>query len=171
MITRQAVIRNKALAARVKRFHTWPTLHQETVGEHTFRVMAIYREIFGVPRNPDLIAYMMDHDITEIGIGDPPFPVKMNNPALKREYAIVEAQQAAAMGLPTEYCIETVDMMRFKVCDLLQMWEFGKVEKRMGNMLAIPIIDDTIRAALSIVNEERFPDRERVMNWIQENEL
>jgi hypothetical protein len=171
MITRKAVTRNRALAARVKRYHTWPTLHQETVGEHTFRVMSIYREIFGTPSNPDLIEYMLDHDITEIGIGDPPFPVKMNNPALKREYAVAEAQQALVMGLPTEYCIETADMMRFKVCDLLQMWEFGKIEKRMGNMLAIPIIDDTIQAALAILNEEGFPDRERVMEWIRGNEL
>lgn len=171
MIVRKNIVKNRALAARVKRYHTWPVLHQETVGEHTFRVLFIYREIFEL-YDTDVIEYIMDHDMPEIAVGDLPFPIKKNNPVLKDEMDRIEAEHAEAMGLP-QHNISHQDKLRVKVCDLLQMWEFGKIEHRMGNMFAMAIIGDTAQAALSITQRADFTreDHDKVVKWMQENEL
>ena len=163
-VERQDVMRSQYMAGRVRRYHTWPTLHQETVDEHSMGVLRIYRQIFGLS-TISVVQYVMDHDLPELHVGDTPFPAKRKYPKLKE--ALDEAEEAARkeLGLPTSYYLSDAEKRRIKVCDLLQMWQFGRAEMRMGNAYALPIVADTATAALETAPEE---DQQIVRRWMLE---
>jgi 5'-deoxynucleotidase YfbR-like HD superfamily hydrolase len=144
------VTKSLRFAGLVKRYHTWPVLREQTNAEHTWHVLRIYHKLFGPP-STDVTLAIMYHDVGEIKTGDAPFPVKRENPDLKAAYDRVEAAHREIL-LPydttsklTEYEIRCI-----KICDLVEMWEYGMEEYLKGNNLAIPIIDRTKLVALSM---------------------
>ena len=151
MIKNRQVRTDVRLAGQVARYSTWPTLTQQSTGEHSWQVLRVYIEIFGAPP-PEVTEYIVHHDSAELVVGDPPFPMKAENPDLKEIYerlelrAIVEMRGAKLPVLTTEQAV------RVKLCDLLEMWEFGLHEERMGNRYAAPIISDTHAAIWGILN-------------------
>lgn len=150
--TRQDVMTSQYMAGRVRRYHTWPVLHQETVAEHSMGVLTIYREVFGLS-TMSVVKYIMDHDLPELHVGDTPFPAKRLYPKLKEALDAAERPARSALGLPTEYSVTPLEKHQIKICDLLQMWQFGRAEMRMGNTFAMPIIADTAKAALDLASE------------------
>lgn len=145
------------LAGLVKRYHAWPTLRQQTTGEHTWQVMRIYYEVFGPPE-PDVAVYMLHHDAVEIRTGDGAFNAKRDHAFFKAAFDEAErleapklfgSQQAADAALPA---IGTIAKRRIKLCDLLEMWEFGREELKMGNQYAHPIINDTMAGIKNILS-------------------
>jgi hypothetical protein len=74
--------------------------------------------------------------------------VKAENPELKIEFEKVEHKALLHMGVGMLPDISDDERKRIKVCDLLEMMIFGLVEREMGNLLAIPIIQRTKTAAL-----------------------
>lgn len=160
------------MAGRVKRYHTWPVHQEETVDHHSMGVLRVYREIFGLGDNMEVVRYIMDHDLPEISVGDLPFPIKREYPALKA--AIVEAEKKSAMdlGLPSTYNLTETELVRVKVCDLLQMWQFGCVEVYMGNAFAVPIKNDALKAAEDLSREKlSTTDQASVDYWISKEFL
>lgn len=163
------VRRDIRLAGQVKRYATWPVLHQQSTGEHSWQVLRIYIEIFGAP-SPEVTTYIVHHDSAELKVGDPPFPLKANNPDLKAIYdrledeAMLEMRGEALPGLPPE------EKTRIKICDLLEMWEFGEQEQMMGNRYAEPIIDDTLKTVRNMIGAPHFSsdDFDKVNKFIQE---
>lgn len=130
------------MAGLVKRYACWPTLTTQTVGEHCWQVLRIYMEIFGAP-SPEVTFTIVHHDTAELVVGDPPFPTKMNNPVLKQLYDKMEVTaNQDILGQQMPY-IRDEERTKIKICDLLDMWEFGLHEKKLGNQYAQPIIDDT----------------------------
>jgi 5'-deoxynucleotidase YfbR-like HD superfamily hydrolase len=137
-------------AGGVERYHTWPTIRKQTVADHTYHVLRIYYEIFGPP-SPEVTTYVLFHDSPEVKYGDPPFPAKRDNPELKRVYTALENQYYDEMfGFDHSALVDDEEIRRVKICDLLEMWEFGCVELRMGNQYARPIIERTLDAAMKI---------------------
>jgi hypothetical protein len=141
MTTRSDVLTNPRFAGSVRRYHTWLTHQQQSVGEHTWHVLRIYDQIWG-PIPPHVTRHIIWHDAGELVTGDLPFPVKQNNHALRNVMAIAEHEALEAMGAPANSMLSPEELLRAKACDLLEMWEFGLTEKALGNMLAQPIIDD-----------------------------
>lgn len=143
-MNRARVLRDPWLAGTVLRYHTWPVHRQQSVGEHTWQVLRIYTMIFGPP-NPDVVNYILWHDAGELVVGDSPFPFKKDNPSLKEIYDREEAEAVRKMGgvVPT---LTSDQLCLVKVCDLLEMWDFGRHERSMGNLYADPIIFDTFEA-------------------------
>jgi len=45
MISRKSVLTNARFAGMVLRYHTWPTLQKQTVGDHTWQIFRIYWQI------------------------------------------------------------------------------------------------------------------------------
>lgn len=126
------------LAGRIKRYHTWPTIQQQTVAEHTWQVMRIWFELFGSPSSDIAIAILL-HDVGELKTGDLPYRGKRENPKLKEISADIEKEHLVRMveancicdqKLPT---ISIYDSMRLKFCDLLEMGEFALDEIQLGN--------------------------------------
>jgi 5'-deoxynucleotidase YfbR-like HD superfamily hydrolase len=138
-------------AGLVKRYHTWPVIREQTVAEHTWHVLRIYDQIFGLP-SLNAIRAVIYHDVGEVKTGDAPFPVKRENSDMKAAYDRVEAIHRSKLldGVDPEDST-TVDEHRYlKICDLLEMWEYGVEERAKGNTLAQPIIDRTLEAALQM---------------------
>lgn len=155
---RSDVRRDIRLAGQVKRYACWPTLTTQTTGEHSWQVLRIYIEIFGPP-SPDVTVYIVHHDSAELVVGDPPFPLKAQNADLKQIYDRLE--DAAMMEMRGEALpvLSDEERARVKICDLLEMWEFGLQERMMGNRYAQPIIDDTLTTSVYMIKRLRDPER------------
>jgi 5'-deoxynucleotidase YfbR-like HD superfamily hydrolase len=95
--------------------------------------------------------------VAELVVGDPPFPVKANNPTLKAEFDRIEIAALKAMGLGELPDLPIDEKRRIKICDLLEMTLFGMGERELGNMLAIPIIVRTREAALRLTDLNDYP--------------
>lgn len=118
---------------QVKRYHTFPTLQSQTVGEHTCQVLRIYSEMFGPP-SAEVVQGILWHDAGELWTGDVPFDAKRAYPELRIAVSSVDDQAVDRLSggrfprnLPGEY------RKRIKVCDLAEMAEFGMEEALMGN--------------------------------------
>lgn len=158
------VRRDIRLAGQVKRYSTWPVLHTQSTGEHSWQVLRIYIEIFGAP-SPDVTIYIVHHDSAELVVGDPPFPLKSKNQDLKDIYDRLEADAIQEMRGECLPVLSSDERTMVKVCDLLEMWEFGQQELRMGNSYAQPIVDDTRTAVNKIIRGWSLEST--VLYWIQ----
>lgn len=135
---------NLRAAGNVERYHTWPTLKRQTVADHTYHVMRIYRTLFGTIPN-HVVDHILFHDSPEVATGDIPFPVKKNNAEVRAAIETVEKQWRESQPDFVKSLRPTREEEegRIKICDLLEMYEFGAYELAMGNKFAIPIIDST----------------------------
>lgn len=142
---------NLQQSGNVIRYSSWPTIQQQTVGNHCWNVYRIHCDVFGWP-NTDVAYYIMHHDSAELIVGDPPFPVKRDNVDLKAAYDRVEqtANQRLGVELPP---LSGIEKTRVKVCDLLEMATFGMSERELGNLLATPIVRRTSEGALLLAKE------------------
>lgn len=147
------ITKNMRFAGLVKRYHTWPVLREQTNAEHTWHVIRIYDKLFGLP-SIDAIRFMMYHDVGEIGPGDAPFPSKRNNPDLKAAHDRVEHEtRVALLGGYADIPVTEQELRRIKICDLVEMWEYGMEEYLKGNNLAVPIVDRTKQIALAMCDD------------------
>lgn len=141
------------LAGMVKRYSTWPVINAQSTGEHTWQMLRIYIEIFGPPP-PDVTEYIVHHDSAELIVGDPPFPLKKDNPDLKEIYTRLESDALQKMKGSDMPKLEWPQTMQVKICDLIEMWEFGLHELKMGNRYAQPIVEDTMKVILCMIDKQ-----------------
>jgi 5'-deoxynucleotidase YfbR-like HD superfamily hydrolase len=141
-VRREQIMKDPLMAGMVERYHTWPTLRRESVGEHSHAMIIIYVHLFGIPR-PQVMWYITTHDLPELHTGDLPFPVKAKYPELGAAMKLPEYDASQAMRLLPAVDISQHEMDRVKICDLLQMHRFGMREMHMGNQYAEPIVRDT----------------------------
>ena len=160
---------NPRLAGLVKRYHTWPTLTTQSIGEHSWQVYRIYYEIYGGV--PAVVAHhIMSHDMGEITVGDPPYPIKANNKDLKKTYDKMEIQAISDMG----HCCPNVpkdEVAKIKLCHMLEMMEFGLHEMALGNEYAKPIFErcqDAAQDMVALMGDAKF--RARALRYIRSAE-
>jgi 5'-deoxynucleotidase YfbR-like HD superfamily hydrolase len=123
-------------ALQVTRFHTWPRIREQSVGEHSMQVMRILLAIYpGCPRN--MLVYCLEHDLGETVCGDPPYPIKALNPDLKAAHTRIEAEAVKLMTatwmLPHCSPLSRVEALIFKLAEFIEMWEWGLFEEGLGN--------------------------------------
>lgn len=149
MVTNDWVMRNQRFAGLVKRYHTWPVKNEQSTGEHSWQVARIYCEIFGSP--PAVVwEYIHKHDKAEMGTGDNPFHIKRAHPDLKA--ALDKAEHAYMTMLGESLPLLTpIEHKRFKLCDVIEMLEYGQQEILMGNRLAAPIVSNTAMALRGMI--------------------
>ena len=141
---REQVLHNARMAGRVKRYHVWPMLQEQTVGEHVFQCLRIWHQIWGPPPS-HITCYFLWHDAGELVTGDLPFPVKSNNDMLKHIMDKMEEEAVEKMGVPIP-TLSAYERIRVKACDLIEMHEHGNIELLMGNSFGQPIVEDTFAA-------------------------
>lgn len=130
------------LAGRVLRYHTWPHIRQQSVAEHTWQVLRILLAIWP-DAPPHVIRYVMGHDVGELTVGDPPYPIKANNPVLKTEMDRIEGE--AQDELFEEWMLGEVpdltedERWAFKIAEFIEMWEWGWEEELLGNRFAVRV--------------------------------
>lgn len=158
------------LSGRVKRYNTWPTITSQTDGDHTWGVYHVYWRIFGMP-SAEVALFIHLHDAEELVVGDNPYPSKANNPKLKEAVTEVEVEARERLNLPHPGAyggVSDLERARVKVCDLLEMMQFGMQEREMGNLLAGPIVERTMAAALELSKSKlSIGDEDEVIRWVR----
>ena len=150
-LTNADVTLNPRLAGQVKRYHVRPTLHAQSVGEHTWQVLRLYIELWGLP-SAEVIYRILHHDTPEIMTGDLPFRAT-DSPSwaiLKSAMKDVERETQKQMGLEL-YELTPEEKAKIKIADLLEMYEFGQHEWMLGNQYGLLICQNVGRVALEIV--------------------
>lgn len=126
-------------AGRVERYHTHPTIQRQTVAEHTWQVLRVWFELYGEPSSAVATTILL-HDVGELKTGDLPHTLKRDHPTLKIEVTKIEKEHVGKMivynsdtltyDVPS---LSTLDQLRIKLCDLLEMAEFALDELYFGN--------------------------------------
>ena len=146
------------LAGRVKRYHTWPHIKEQSVGEHSWQLLRILLAIW--PTCPaHVLAYVVRHDCGELTTGDAPYPVKANNPVLGAEMNRVEDEglmlqiESGMLYLGSD--VSDDEKWAVKLAEFIEMWEWGAEEMLMGNQFARlvaqrckAVVDERIRGVL-----------------------
>lgn len=157
-------------ALAVKRYHTLPTIQQQTIADHTCQVLRVYTEVFGPP-SAETVQQILWHDSAEIVTGDSPFYGKRMFPQLKR--ALDEVEDAFLPVISGgEWHPTSLDWekKRIKVCDLIEMLEFGREEVRLGSHhYGQGVVDNITGALVPLVVGMGYGDRTRVIEWLGKN--
>jgi 5'-deoxynucleotidase YfbR-like HD superfamily hydrolase len=132
------------MAACVDRYHTWPHIRPQSVGEHSFQIQRILLAIW--PECPrEVLVHAIVHDLGEVGTGDAPYPVKAENPVLKREMDRIEDQTVLRMclpwGVPAPKPLPEAQQQIFKLAEFIEMYEWAAQELMMGNQFARLVAD------------------------------
>lgn len=127
-------------AGQIKRYHTWPTIHTQTIAEHSYHILRIWSQVWGRP-SPEVTLHAIWHDCGEMSTGDVPYPNKLRHPELKEITDHMEVEQLEKYGIELPE-LDTVDKRRFKITDLLEMFEYCLMETRMGNTYTEPLVHD-----------------------------
>lgn len=162
MIDRNNLYTSRYLAGCVKRYSTWPMVHEQTVGHHCWRVACIFIEIFGLPR-AEVLYYCLHHDSGELYAGDVPFGVKKNVPGLKEAMDTAESIGLKQLDIRLPELTKE-ERIQVKICDYLEMHETGEHELNLGNRYAEPIVKDTMFLAQNLARESCMS--EHVNNWL-----
>jgi 5'-deoxynucleotidase YfbR-like HD superfamily hydrolase len=137
-------------------------IHEQTVGQHCWRVACIFVEIFGLPR-AEVLYFCLHHDSGELYSGDIPFRIKREVEGLKDLMNKAEdlGLHHLEISLPK---LTNEERIKVKISDLLEMHERGEYEYNLGNAYAEPIIQDTMHDAQKLANEHCFS--EQVNAWL-----
>lgn len=165
--THDDVYANARFAGLVERYHTWPVNRDQTTGEHTWQVMRTWFQIFG-PLTTEESTAAIWHDGGELYTGDLPGMIKAEEPALKPVLDRLEKRAVENMGGPPMSFRPTErTLLRLKVCDLIDVLEFGLLECLQGNRLAEPIVKFAEEKLALIYGKLTRADFDRVLAYIQ----
>jgi 5'-deoxynucleotidase YfbR-like HD superfamily hydrolase len=129
-------------AARVERMHTQPLARQQTVGEHTFNVLALI-DMIAPEMTINLWRAALYHDIPEAITGDMPGNIKWKYEGLAKSLDQVEK------GIITDYHL-VVNLAEkeervLKFCDTMELAIFCIEEAERGDRNAIRVAYNCIR--------------------------
>jgi len=166
MMTHEKIMASRQLAGRVMRYHTHPTLRKQSVNEHQARVAKLYVELWGMPR-AEVLYYCLAHDDGELAAGDTPFYAKRAVPELKTSTDAAEKMGQLTLG-QTLPVLEDEEWSRFKLSDLLEMWEYSVVERNMGNRYADTVLQNLRPAIMDLARRTGVDIK--MMNWLRANQ-
>lgn len=167
-MNREDVMTSRRAAGGVVRYHAWPTLQRQTVAEHSWRVATILRELFPQLCSSSALCYALEHDMDELHTGDLPFHVKNKHPKIKNAMEDAALEGKVALGVIPLVELDEWERDAVKICDLLEMFEFGLVERAMGSKFAEPVIQGARWGALD--RARTYDWEERVKTWCDEEE-
>ena len=157
----------------VKRYHTQHTIHQQTVGHHSFNVAWICEFITAGAASRNLLMAALQHDIAEFHVGDVPAPTKRRVTEVKELFDAIENEVLIEHGHP-DYVSMLTDEEKaiLKVADCLEGMLFCLRELKMGNLHAETAYHNFQNYAASRIANElpfRFHDRaDRIYDFIFE---
>jgi len=133
MIKKLALMRN---ASRIQRLHTVPLTTINTVGEHTFNVLALIDCLSpGCSRN--LLLAALYHDVPEYKTGDVPANAKWASPDLNASLIAIEDRIKREYDL--EISLDAKEKQVLKFCDAMELTLFCIEEAERGNLHGIII--------------------------------
>ena len=114
----------------VKRYHTKPTLGEQSNAAHCWGVAVI--ALYLHPEiNRELLLNTLLHDVGEIDTGDIPATVKWANPSLKTKLDTIEDRLMKRLGI--EHKITIKERKILKQADMFELLFFCLKQRRLGN--------------------------------------
>jgi 5'-deoxynucleotidase YfbR-like HD superfamily hydrolase len=156
------------LAGRVTRYHTHPYLREQSVAEHSHRVITLYVELFGLPR-AEVLYYAAIHDLGEVYAGDTPFTAKRELPELKDAVNKAEKVGFETLGIQIPILVDE-EWDKFKICDLLDIWEYNLFEYFQGNTFAIVVMEN-IEEGLKMFDDKVPALYEIATGWMRKKKV
>ncbi len=152
-------------AARVERMHTNPTLHRQTVGEHTFGVLWL-AYLITQPRtlNIALVHRIMTHDVPEAITGDVPSPTINANGGIREGLHHLESDIADSFRLPGMGSLTDWEEQVYKFCDRAEFVMFALEEVADGNSKMMPRARNTIERIRKSGVHRCTPAAEQLLN-------
>lgn len=152
-------VRNDArLAGRVKRYHTWPYIREQSVAEHSWQLLRILLCIWP-EASAKVMGYVVRHDCGEIKTGDAPYPVKADNKDIAIGMNRVEEEslleQVAAGFLILGPDVTDDEKWVVKLAEFIEMWEWGAEELLMGNQFARLVMQRCAQVAATRIDSAR----------------
>ena len=127
--------------AGVRRYHTWPTIGEQTVAAHSWGVAMILLKL-----DPDIsgqaVAAALAHDIAEGTTGDVPAPAKWLNPGLAYQLDVSEAQANNQMNINYAEELNKYEFTLVKAADMLELMFFCLEQRLLGNQRMDPIMQN-----------------------------
>ena len=157
-------------SGRITRYHTWPRIQQQSVGEHSWQLLRILLAIWPeVPR--ELMVHAVTHDVGEIATGDLPFPAKARDPELKRK--IDEAEKSTHLRMSMPWSLPAPQLLAqewldvFKYAEYIEMWEWALDDMDMGNQNADLVRVRCLEAITKMVSAVPKDIHSRAVNYMQ----
>lgn len=116
----------------VKRFHTWPTIGEQTVAAHTWGVLALILAFEPKP-SVALLRRAVFHDLAEYETGDIPSSAKWGSRILKDACDRLEEVVNTNNGFPTDEELSPYEIDVLKAADLFEMLWFCYEQYMLGN--------------------------------------
>ena len=147
-------------ACGVRRFHMHRVAQAESVGEHSFMVAQLARELNQDQPLGDILACALDHDLPEGRTGDIPEPVKR---MMSDSFMAFERRVSNDAGLTWKYSVEVERIV--KLADVMAGYLYCRQEVvGRGNMaLRGPLEAYQQRAHKYITNDHE----QKVLNFIE----
>ncbi len=149
MTSDEAIRFDTRLAGNVVRYHTWPTIQNQTIATHTWNLLRIY---FSIADQIEItiVYHIIFHDVGEITTGDLPYPIKAENPFLKEQLDIIEnvaiLKQMEHWRSFKQVYLDDSDKKLVKQIELMEMAEFGMEEVCLGNSHGFVVADRCLKA-------------------------
>jgi 5'-deoxynucleotidase YfbR-like HD superfamily hydrolase len=115
------------MSGLVKRYHTQPTIGEQTVAHHSWGVAMLYDMICPNPTYEGLRECIL-HDSAELYIGDVPFQTKQAYKSVDSMYKELEDFVRKEVDIPDDPKDPYV-----KVCDMLELCMFAYYQMTLGN--------------------------------------
>lgn len=156
------------LAGRVIRYHTWPHIKQQSVGEHSWQVARILMTVWPA-HSREMLQYALMHDMGEVKTGDVPYPFKADHPNVAVEFDQAEAEAIEDMqkvfGCPVLPTLSDFELTIIKICDYIDMWEWGLEEINLGNRFAEAVC---VRMHKAIIQRTNNLDNDELIDHVRE---
>lgn len=129
-------------AARVQRLHTIPTPYRQSVGEHTFGVLAVLFEI--TTPSAELLTTALFHDVTEAALGDIPATTKWASEVLETALKGLEEDCKQTHSIPTS-SLSDEERSLLKFADFVELAMFC-LEEAPANKRLLVVVENCLKA-------------------------
>lgn len=143
------------VALQLTRYHSWPRIRDQSNGEHSCQIMRILLTVW-----PDcsrrMLVHAVTHDMGEMA-GDIQYPYKEKFPELRPIVERIESSVKQTMhetiGMPNSAQLSEYERLVFKLCEWIEVWEYGLHEMGLGNRYARIVAQRGILGASAIMQD------------------
>lgn len=159
-------------AAETTRYHTWPVLRRQNIGDHSYKVAMLCSFIVGREEiTAALLMAALTHDLAEHVMGDLPAPVKRSLPNMvdgksgelkefRNVWDGIEEYTLAGVGLDWNKTLTAYEHHVLKLADAADGCLYCIRERSMGNKLITSVWANYHRYFLEVANYESAKERE-----------
>jgi len=141
----------KWAAGQITRWHVHPTIHNQTVGDHTYGVLQWLHYIVPVPLTERLMLAALNHDFAELFTGDVPYTTKRLYP--KIDHLLKEVEEDIHKNFDACYKLFRHETYWLKFADLTEMGVYAAKERKLGNEFMDEVLQNVISALTELMSD------------------